>query len=406
MESFSSMLEAFEALNEKKRRDPGSLSEDERFQWKEFRREFEKILFQTEPDPAADTREFLRVPVSLAVRYWTRDELKDRYIPVLGEGGLFVSTVDPLPVGSEMDLEIVLAQKGLNFPVKGLVVWVNEGEDPARRGMGIKFVELTYEQKRNIYSLVDDSLKQRLLERRQFARVDTRLQVQFVYAEGFFELKTEDLSLGGMFIATEHLVPAGEKIRMVLHIPGDQPSVKAVCEVVRVVEEGKPGQPAGLGVRFVEMDVASEMTVRSYLGLKVSEEVEDSDLERRRAPRIERLVKLRFQSVDAFGTTLARDISASGVFIQTHESPPVGSEIQVALIHPVNLQKLELVGRVVRVVKADPLNPGKVSGVGVTFEEVSEDKRRLLREFLRDFVLLDSSQAVAETEEPPQAENP
>ena len=40
-----------------------------------MRREIEEVLFQAKPDPATDTRQFLRVPVSLAVRYWTRDEL-------------------------------------------------------------------------------------------------------------------------------------------------------------------------------------------------------------------------------------------------------------------------------------------------------------------------------------------
>ncbi|HUU02337.1 MAG TPA: TIGR02266 family protein [Myxococcota bacterium] len=399
MEGFTSMLEAFEALNTRKRDDPQSLSEQERGQWKEYRREFEKILFQAEPDPAADTREFLRVPVSLAVRYWTRNELKDRYIPVLGEGGLFVATVDPLPVGSELELEIVLAQKGLSFPIKGHVVWVNESGDPAKRGMGIKFTDLTYEQKRSVYSLVDDSLHQRLLERRRFARVDARLQVEFVYAEGFFELKTEDLSLGGMFIATEHLVPMGEKIRVILHMPGEMPSAKAICEVVRVIDDPAPGRPAGLGVRFLKMEDSCLATVRDYLGLRVSGRDEAPEMERRRTPRVERQVKLRFQAVDAFGTSLARDVSAGGVFIQTLEGPPVGSSIQVTLIHPLTLQKLDLVGRVVRSVQADPSKPKQVAGVGVSFEEVSEDKRDLLQQFLKDFVLLDASEAYTDEEE-------
>ncbi|MBW1808245.1 MAG: PilZ domain-containing protein [Deltaproteobacteria bacterium] len=402
MESFSSMLDAFKDLNERKRRDPKSLSEDEKTKWKKYRREFEKVLFQAEPDPAADTREFLRVPVSLAVRYWTKDELKDRYIPVLGEGGLFVATVDPLEVGSTLDLEIVLAQKGLTFPIKGQVVWVNNGEDPAQRGMGVKFVELTYEQKRNIYNLVDDNLRQRLLERRRFARVDTKLHVQFVYAEGFFELKTEDLSLGGLFIATDHLVPVGEKVRLVLHIPGDHPSVKAVCEVVRVVEESAPGQPAGLGIRFDDMSDADLLTVRDYLGRRVAGQIEPGELERRRSPRIERLVKLRFQALDSFGSSVARDVSSGGVFIQTHEIMPIGTEIQVSLIHPVTLQQLDLVGRVVRVVEADASKPNSISGIGVNFEEVSEEKRAILREFLKDFILLDTEQTAIEGLDPDQ----
>ena len=200
-ESFSSLLEAFNTLNRRKRADPGSLTQEERERWKQYRREFEKVLFNRAPDAAADTREFLRVPVCLSARYWTRNEPKDRYIPVLGEGGLFVSTVDPLPVGSLLDLEIELTSKGVHVPVKGEVVWVNQGDDPARHGMGIKFVEMTYEQKQAIYSLVDDTLRQHLLERRRFARLDARLDVQFIYAEGFFELNLGDTEVLTMFLA-------------------------------------------------------------------------------------------------------------------------------------------------------------------------------------------------------------
>jgi len=399
MESYSSLLEAFEALNERKRLDPQSLSEQEQTSWMEMRREIEGVLFQAEPDPATDTRQFLRVPVSLAVRYWTRDELKDRYIHVLGEGGLFVSTVDPLPVGSEIDLEVELAQKGTSFKVKGQVVWVNNGDDTSKRGMGIKFSNLSYEQKRYVYGLVDDTLRQTLLERRRFARVDARLKVKFVFAEGFFELHTEDLSLGGLFIATDHLVPMGEKVRLVLQVPGEQPSVKAVAQVVRVVEESTPGQPAGLGVRFLELTREGLVCIQRFLGAQVSGDIEPEGLERRRYPRVERLVKLRFNAKDVPRTSYARDISTGGVFIHTHDPLPKGSEVEVTLIHPVSQQKLELTGRVVRVVEADPQRPSQVPGVGVAFEEVSEDKRKTLRVFLRDFALLESSKALSEDDQ-------
>ena len=72
-----------------------------------MRCEIESELFSVEQEPGSDRRKFIRVPVTLEVRYWSRNELKDRYIPVLGEGGLFVATVDPLAVGTQLDLELV-----------------------------------------------------------------------------------------------------------------------------------------------------------------------------------------------------------------------------------------------------------------------------------------------------------
>jgi uncharacterized protein (TIGR02266 family) len=399
MIEYNELLKEFKSLNAKKRSDPGSLSEEERLRWKEMRRKIEEALFQSSPEAASDTREFLRVPTALSVRYWTRNELKDRYMPVLGEGGLFVSTVDPLPVDSEIDLEIVLQQKGLTVKVKGLVVWSNNKGDPAKQGMGIKFVEMTYEEKRLVYDLVDDSLRQSFLERRKFARVDAHLQVKFVFAEGIFELQTEDMSLGGVFIATDHLVPVGEKIRLVLHIPGEKPVIKALGEVVRVVEEETDGEPAGLGVRFVEWGPGGEKAIRKYLSEQVTQSIETSNAQRRRHPRLERLVKLRFQTTDSFKSAVARDISNGGVFIQTQDPPPVGAQIGVSIVHPTTLQKLNLIGRVVRVVSESESDSKKIAGVGVCFEEVSDENADLLQQFLRDFALMNNESVSEDVKE-------
>jgi uncharacterized protein (TIGR02266 family) len=114
---------------------------------------------------------------------------------------------------------------------------------------------------------------------------------------------------------------------------------------------------------------------------------------------VERLVKLRFNAEDIPRTSYARDISTGGVFIHTHDPLPQGTVVDVTLIHPVSLQKLELTGRVVRVVEADPERPAQVPGVGVAFEEVSEDRRKMLRAFLKDFALLESSKALPEDDQ-------
>ena len=97
------------------------------------------------------------------MRYWTqiRQKVTERYISVLGEGGLFVNTRDLLPVGYSLLLDFVLEQRMSQFEVfKGEVVRVNKCVDQTERGMGIKFIDMTYENKRIVYSLVDDILHQ------------------------------------------------------------------------------------------------------------------------------------------------------------------------------------------------------------------------------------------------------
>jgi len=391
------LLDAFEELNERKRWHPESMTPEDRERWTKMRRELESLLFNENPDSRLDNRQFLRVPVALEVRYLSQNELRDRYIQVLGEGGIFVSTVDPLPVGSLFDLEVVLARKSISVRLKGQVVWINRDPDPARRGMGVQFVDMTYEQKQIIYSLVDDSLRQNLLERRRFARVDTNLRVEFVYAEGLFEMQSADLGLGGLFIETEHLIPVGEKIQLILHIPGTRPAVKALGEVVRVVDDPKPGQPAGMGIHFLELDVKDQVALSLFLGMKVAGrvEAEQENPERRRSTRVRRRVKLRFSGVRTMGVVYSHDISGGGLFIQTHEPLPLHSAVKVTLVHPSSLAELDLIGKVVRVVGHDPNHPQKVPGIGIEFEWDHEEKRERLLAFLQEF-------AVAEIEDNPE----
>jgi hypothetical protein len=68
MDEDISLLEAFDGLNERKRRDPDSLSKLEKARWRMMRCQIEEALFQQTRDPAKDTREFLRVPLSMKVR--------------------------------------------------------------------------------------------------------------------------------------------------------------------------------------------------------------------------------------------------------------------------------------------------------------------------------------------------
>jgi Tfp pilus assembly protein PilZ len=153
-----------------------------------------------------------------------------------------------------------------------------------------------------------------------------------------------------------------------------------------VVEDPAPGRPAGMGVKFVKIDRASLDAIRRFLAEQVSGEVTVGQ-DRRRSARLRRQVKLRFQWADSLTTSIARDISRTGVFIHTISPPPVGASVLVSLTNPVTSQKLELPGRVVRVVEPDPVQPRRLPGAGVEFVGLSEQQQEMLRRFVRDFAL-------------------
>jgi len=83
-------------------------------------------------------RQHPRIPVSLQVSYLSRGDLQRDLVTNLSPGGLFVRTSRPLDPGTEVDLEVVLADEETPIHVRGKVVWLRP--DPGQTaGMGIQF---------------------------------------------------------------------------------------------------------------------------------------------------------------------------------------------------------------------------------------------------------------------------
>ena len=82
-------------------------------------------------------RQHGRIPVSLSVSYLSRGDLSRDIVNDLSPGGLFVRTSKPLDIGTDVDLEVVLADE-TPIHVRGRVVWLRAAPD-TRPGMGIQF---------------------------------------------------------------------------------------------------------------------------------------------------------------------------------------------------------------------------------------------------------------------------
>ena len=387
------LLKAFEKLNEKKRANADSLTTEETARWREMRNQIERALYQFIPGPQAERRDSLRVPVLLSARYWTQNELKDRYIPSLGDGGLFISCPDPLPVGTKFDLMIGLISTDFQIQVVGEVAWIDLGESSARRGMGIKFADMSYEQKAAIYNLVNDSVRGALLERRKHTRLDSRLPVKVMFPEKKIEANTSDVSVGGIFVQTDYPALIGEWVKVLLDIPGQKSPFKAIAQVVRVIDLPVEGPQEGFGLSFVMMIPEGEDQLRNYMLERVEGQhtPKEDEPKYRLQPRIKRRIPINYHHEKGGSMSYCRDLSQSGIFIQTHEPPPVGATVDVSLRHPTTPQFLPLNGNVVRVVGPDPDNPYQLPGAGVAFSPANETQKSSLREFLKEFVLLSSS---------------
>ena len=116
------------------------------------------------------------------------------------------------------------------------------------------------------------------------------------------------------------------------------------------------------------------------------------------SPSIDRVEGAYVQRGQQIGMVASDEVVVLAVVKQdasdrAYQELVVGDEAEIKLKGRADL---ELTGRIVRVVEADPQRSAQVPGLGVAFEEVSEDKRKMLREFLKDFALLESSKALPE----------
>ncbi len=117
-----------------------------------------------------DHRKSDRAPVSIRIDYSTVDEFFWDFARNINEGGLFVESNHPLPIGTRVQLKFYLPNRDAPLNSTGEVVWVKPLPDPAdpseggetrgeKPGMGIEFRGLNQEGKEAINRLVRELKK-------------------------------------------------------------------------------------------------------------------------------------------------------------------------------------------------------------------------------------------------------
>jgi uncharacterized protein (TIGR02266 family) len=85
--------------------------------------------------------------------------------------------------------------------------------------------------------------------RRTDPRYARRLEVEIAVGEEKRTATTGNISLGGLFLETDQVYPLQTRLQIRFRI-STQPEPIEVSGEVRWIEQGGPGQPAGMGVRF------------------------------------------------------------------------------------------------------------------------------------------------------------
>jgi len=103
--------------------------------------------------------------------------------------------------------------------------------------------------------------------RREHERFSVDVEVSVGCEHNFYAGLAENLSAGGVFIATHRLQKVGSKIDLSLRMPDSDETFDLVGEVrwVRVFN-AQSDTPPGLGVRFLHLEPRVAAAIRRFLG--------------------------------------------------------------------------------------------------------------------------------------------
>lgn len=102
--------------------------------------------------------------------------------------------------------------------------------------------------------------------RRAHTRFAVDLDVSIGSDHNFYAGFAENLSCGGIFVATHLIKPVGSTIELSIHLPNAEATVRGIGQVRWIREFNESSNvPPGMGIRFIELEPGSEHAIVSFL---------------------------------------------------------------------------------------------------------------------------------------------
>jgi len=187
----------------------------------------------------------------------------------LSADGLFVTAVRvfPPPTRLRIRLEPIGAPA---IEVDGRVAWglrvPQRLLSVVKPGMGIRLESPPAEYLDFFFRLMKTS------PLRSSQRVDARFEVRFYHREHFVKEYTENISHGGLFVATEEAVEPGSEVKVDLMIPDLARIWQVAGRVAYRLDAEKARQldsPPGIGIQLTAIDPPVEKAFRAYVDMLI-----------------------------------------------------------------------------------------------------------------------------------------
>ena len=109
-------------------------------------------------------------------------------------------------------------------------------------------------------------------------RYDVEIKVDLASDHNFYTGLTQNISAGGLFIATHVLRRIGDRITVKFTLPGSRKSLEVETEVRWIRENSalvRVDGATGMGVRFINLSVAATNAIQKFLHDRESLYVDD-----------------------------------------------------------------------------------------------------------------------------------
>jgi uncharacterized protein (TIGR02266 family) len=102
-----------------------------------------------------EKRKHSRVPKKIKSEVHSNDGMTFSTSEDLSYGGIFISTPEPVEIGSEIQLSISTPDEE-NIEIKGIVRWMSEGDGKdSKCGMGIEFIDINFSKESKLKNVIE-----------------------------------------------------------------------------------------------------------------------------------------------------------------------------------------------------------------------------------------------------------
>ncbi|MCP4501302.1 MAG: PilZ domain-containing protein [Deltaproteobacteria bacterium] len=208
-------------------------------------------------------------------------------------------------------------------------------------------------------------------EQRRSVRIDARLKVDVHTKTGRRSLFTSDVSRHGMFLESEDPMRERHVLQISMHLP--QGIFEATACVSRVLQSAKK---KGAGLQLFTLSAEAKRAWDSYFHTLNGEEHLAQKRAPTDAPDDASSFVIKLKSKERLREFDQSSVEAGGSFLVTPVLRPIGSPVQMIMVHPDTDDEFILTGSIVRV------NDQKPKGIEIGFTGLDNQRRQDFSNFV------------------------